>query len=120
MTQGMAGSLKIPLSWINEAKVIWRSVHFSGVHANNKIQAIYVLNRGDVFEAYHLYLQAGMHGAAHELAVFELAPEAVIRNDLELLQVLFERFVGHAVNGWHVRGKVCKKFARAPLTYNPI
>ena len=64
------------------------------------------MNRGDVFEAYHLYLQAGMHSAAHELAVFELAPEAVIRDDLELLKVLFERFVGHAVDGWHVRGKV--------------
>lgn len=117
MTQGMAGSLKIPLSWINEAKVIWQcTIQW---HANNKIQAIYVLNRGDVFEAYHLYLQAGMHGAAHELAVFELAPEAVIRNDLELLQVLFERFIGHAVDGWHVRGKVCK-IARARPTYNPI
>lgn len=64
------------------------------------------MNRGDVFEAYHLYLQAGMHSAAHELAVFELAPEAVIRNDLELLKVLFERLAGIAVDGWHVRGKV--------------
>jgi nuclear pore complex protein Nup98-Nup96 len=50
-----------------------------------------------------------MHSAAHELAVFELAPEAVIRNDLELLKVLFERLVGHTVDGWHVRGKVCVK-----------
>jgi nuclear pore complex protein Nup98-Nup96 len=66
------------------------------------------LNRGDVFEAYHLYLQAGLHNAAHDLAVFELAPEAVIRNDLELLKVLFERFVGHVVEEWHVRGKVSK------------
>jgi nuclear pore complex protein Nup98-Nup96 len=38
--------------------------------------------------------------------VFELAPEAVIRNDLELVKVLFERFVGHTVDEWHVRGKV--------------
>jgi nuclear pore complex protein Nup98-Nup96 len=74
-----------------------------------RTQAIYALNRGDVFEAYHLYLQAGMHSAAHELAVFDLAPEAVIRNDLELLKVLFERLVGHTVDGWHVRGKVCSK-----------
>jgi nuclear pore complex protein Nup98-Nup96 len=57
-----------------------------------------------------------MHGAAHELAVFELAPEAVIRDDLELLKVLFERFVGHAVDSWHVRGKVCK-IAGAQSTY---
>lgn len=118
MTQGMAGSLKIPLSWINEAKVIRQSANFSGMLTTIS-QAIYVLNKGDVFEAYHLYLQAGMHGAAHELAVFELAPEAVIRNDLELLQVLFERFVGHAVDDWHVRGKV-RKITRARSTYNPI
>jgi len=95
MTRGMAGSLKIPLSWINEAK------------------AIYALNRGDVFEAYHLYLQAGLHSAAHELAVFELAPEAVIRDDLELLKVLFERFVGHALDEWHVRGKAFLDYAYA-------
>lgn len=72
------------------------------------------MNRGDVFEAYHLYLQAGLHSAAHELAVFELAPEAVIRDDLELLKVLFERFVGHALDEWHVRGKV-RQIERAAL-----
>jgi hypothetical protein len=73
------------------------------------------LNRGDVFEAYHLYLQAGLHSTAHELAVFELAPEAVIRNDLELVKVLFERFVGHAVDEWHVRGKVRKAAPDKPI-----
>ena len=71
------------------------------------------MNRGDVFEAYHLYIQAGMHVTAHELAVFELASEAVIRNDLELLQVLFDRFVGHTVDDWHVGGKVCKIVTRS-------
>ncbi|KAI0249206.1 nuclear protein 96-domain-containing protein [Lactifluus subvellereus] len=95
MTRGMAGSLKIPLSWINEAK------------------ATYALNRGDVFEAYQLYLQAGLHSAAHELAVFELAPEAVIRDDLELVRTLFDRFTGHAVNEWHVRGKAFLDYAHA-------
>ena len=77
------------------------------------LEATYALDRGDVFEAYHLYLQSGLHSAAHELAVFELAPEAVIRNDLELVKVLFERFVGHTVDEWHVRGKVqYRHFAR--------
>lgn len=61
-----------------------------------------------------------MHGAAHDLAVFELAPEAVIRNDLELLQVLFERFVGHAVDGWHVGGKVCKVVTRSTYVYSHL
>ncbi|THH21138.1 hypothetical protein EW146_g347 [Bondarzewia mesenterica] len=87
MTRGIAGSLKIPLSWINEAK------------------AIYALDNGNVYEAYQLYLQAGLYNAAHELAVLELAPEAVVRDDLELLQALFGRIAGHSVDGWHVRGK---------------
>jgi hypothetical protein len=60
-----------------------------------------------------------MHSAAHELAVFELAPEAVIRNDLELLKVLFERLAVHPVDGWHVRGKVCET-AREPQTHLTI
>lgn len=94
-TRGMAGSLKIPLTWISEAK------------------AIYALNRGDVFEAYQLYLQAGLHSAAHELAVYELAPEAVIRDDLELIKTLFGRFVGHSVDEWHVRGKAFLEYAHA-------
>ncbi|KAI0301599.1 nuclear protein 96-domain-containing protein [Multifurca ochricompacta] len=85
MTRGMAGSLKIPLLWINEAK------------------AIYALNRGDVFEAYHLYLKQG----------YTLAPEAVIREDLELLKTLFERFIGHTVQEWHVRGKAFLDYAHA-------
>ncbi|KAH9006574.1 nuclear protein 96-domain-containing protein [Lactarius hatsudake] len=96
-TRGMAGSLKIPLMWISEAK------------------AIYALNRGDVFEAYQLYLQAGLHNAAHELAVYELAPEAVIRDDLELLKTLFGRFIGHAVDEWHVRGKAFLDYAHAMI-----
>jgi nuclear pore complex protein Nup98-Nup96 len=94
-TRGMAGSLKIPLTWISEAK------------------AIYALNRGDVFEAYQLYLQAGLHSAAHELAVYELAPEAVIRDDLELIQTLFRRLIGHSVDEWHVRGKAFLEYAHA-------
>ena len=47
-----------------------------------------------------------MFGAAHELAVLELAPEAVIRDDLDLLKDLLERIAGRPVDGWHVRGKV--------------
>ena len=39
-------------------------------------------------------------------AVRELAPDAVIRDDLELLKSLFEQFRDHPVDDWHVRGKV--------------
>jgi len=50
---------------------------------------------------------------AHELAVLELAPEAILRDDMALLKSLFERIDGHPVDGWHVRGK-------ARLTYTFI
>ncbi|TFY59543.1 hypothetical protein EVG20_g7759 [Dentipellis fragilis] len=97
MIRGIAGSLKIPLAWVNEAK------------------AIYTLNNGNVYEAYELYLQAGLYPAAHELAVLELAPEAVIRDDLELLRTLFSQISGHTVDGWPVRGKAFLDYAHVKL-----
>ncbi|TFY79572.1 hypothetical protein EWM64_g4439 [Hericium alpestre] len=93
VTRGLAGSLKIPLAWVNEAK------------------AIYALDSGDVYDAYILYLQAGLYQAAHDLAVIELAPEAVIRDDLQLLRSLFDKIAGHPVDGWHVRGKAFLDYA---------
>ena len=70
-------------------------------------QAVYKYSEGNIYEAYQLYIQSGLYNSAHELAVLELAPEAVIRNDLELLESLFERIAGHPVDNWHSRGKVC-------------
>lgn len=69
-------------------------------------QALYALDKGDVWEAYQLYLQAGLYSAAHDIAVLQLAPEAVVRDDLELLESIFVEFTGRPVEGWHVRGKV--------------
>ena len=67
---------------------------------------MHALDNGEVYDAYQLYLQAGLYDTAHELAVLKLAPEAVIRDDLTLLKTLFERIAGHAVDSWHVRGQV--------------
>ncbi|PFH49584.1 hypothetical protein AMATHDRAFT_62906 [Amanita thiersii Skay4041] len=90
MTRGLVGSLKIPLSWVNEAK------------------ALHSLNIGDVYAAYELYLTAGLYNPAHEIAVSELAPDAVIRRDLDLLKDMFERFEGKEdrIDGWSIKGKV--------------
>ncbi|KAJ6615151.1 nuclear protein 96-domain-containing protein [Mycena sp. CBHHK59/15] len=93
MTRGVVGSLKIPMAWVQEAK------------------AIYALDCGRVFQAYELYLSAGLYNPAHEIAVLKLAPDAVIRRDLVLLTSLFSRFNGQAVDGWHVRGKAFLDFA---------
>ncbi|KAI0350876.1 hypothetical protein OH77DRAFT_1498850 [Trametes cingulata] len=95
VTRGLVGSLKIPVSWINEAK------------------AVHALDSGKVYEAYELYLSAGLYDAAHDLAVLELAPDAVIRQDLALLRELFEVFEGRPVSGWNDRGKAFLDYAHA-------
>lgn len=71
-------------------------------------QALYAMYQGNVFHAYELYLAAGQHRIAHELAVLELAPDAVIRNDLGVLRSLFDTINGFEVDGWNLRGKVCR------------
>jgi nuclear pore complex protein Nup98-Nup96 len=71
---------------------------------------MYALDCGDVWEAYELYITAQLYNEAHELAVNELAPDAIIRQDLNLLSSIFSRFTNHAVAGWHHGGKVCYKF----------
>ncbi|KAG6908251.1 hypothetical protein DXG01_005585 [Tephrocybe rancida] len=100
MSRGMEGSLKIPRAWILEAK------------------ANYALDKGDIFEAYELFLRAGLYDAAHDLAVMELAPDAVLRRDFELLQSLFGEFLMHPVNGWHARGKVFLDYVKI-MTHLP-
>ncbi|KAG2008335.1 nucleoporin nup189 [Coprinopsis cinerea AmutBmut pab1-1] len=91
-TRGLQGSLKIPGTWVEEAK------------------AMYALDQGDVFKAYELYLRAQLYNSAHELAVLELAPDAILRRDLDLLRNLFEPFDLEGrrdkIDGWFVRGKV--------------
>ncbi|KAJ6485939.1 nuclear protein 96-domain-containing protein [Mycena sanguinolenta] len=92
-TRGLVGSMRIPMAWIQEAK------------------AIHALNCNEVFEAYELYLSAGLYNAAHDIAVLKLAPDAIIRNDLTLLTGLFSRINGRPVDGWHVRGKAFLDYA---------
>ena len=70
-------------------------------------QAIHAFSQNHVYEAFDLYATAGLWDAAHDLAVLELAPDAVVRQDHELLRVIFSRLSGHSIDGWHLRGKVC-------------
>ena len=73
-------------------------------------QALHALDTGDVYDAYELYLSAASYDPAHEIAVLELAPNAIIRRDLDLLKEIFERFEGKEdkIDGWSIRGKVCR------------
>ncbi|KAG1753592.1 nuclear protein 96-domain-containing protein [Suillus paluster] len=95
MCSGILGSLKIPMAWVNEAR------------------AVFAIYEGEVFEAYQLYLNAGLYQQAHDLAIVELAPEAVIRQDLDLLISLFERIANQTIDGWHTRGKAYMDYAHA-------
>ena len=67
---------------------------------------MYAVSQGNLYEAWELYLTAELYNPAHDLAVFDLAPDAVIRKDLALLKELFRKISGHPVDGWQVRGKV--------------
>jgi nuclear pore complex protein Nup98-Nup96 len=67
---------------------------------------MYALDKGDVYQAYESYLMAQLYNPAHELAVLDLAPDAVIRKDLALLKDIFERFNTRKVDNWNIRGKV--------------
>ncbi|KAI0716436.1 nuclear protein 96-domain-containing protein [Earliella scabrosa] len=95
VTRGLVGSLKLPMAWINEAK------------------AVHALDDGRLYEAYELYLAAGLYDAAHDIAVLELAPDAVVRQDILLLKELFDVFDGRPVSGWNERGKVFLDYAHA-------
>ncbi|KAF9567185.1 hypothetical protein CPC08DRAFT_627248 [Agrocybe pediades] len=92
MTRGLVGSLKLPTPWVDEAK------------------AMHEYDSGHFFSAYELYISAGLFNAAHTLALYELAPDAVIRKDLELLRNLFSRFDADGrrdkIDGWFVKGKI--------------
>lgn len=59
-----------------------------------------------MYGAYEFYLQAKLYEQAHNLAVTELAPDAIIRSDLTLLRELFMVFVDKQVQSWYDRGKV--------------
>ncbi|KAG6899672.1 hypothetical protein C0993_008026 [Termitomyces sp. T159_Od127] len=100
MSRGIEGSLKIPRTWLLEAK------------------AYHALDNGDFFDAYELFLQAELYDAAHDLALVELAPDVILRRDFDLLQNLFAVFANHPINGWHVRGKIFLDYVKI-MTHLP-
>lgn len=53
---------------------------------------------------------AGLYNDAHNIAVLELAPDAILARDLDLIKELFEVFDSETkhdkIEEWFVRGKV--------------
>lgn len=81
-------TLKVPETWIYSA------------------QAVAAKYNGDIWAEYQLLILAEQFGSAHEIAVLELAPEAILRNDMLLLRKLFEPFEPNQVAEWDAGGKV--------------
>ena len=71
------------------------------------IQASHALYHGDLYLAYELFTKAREHRTAHELAVTFLAPEAILRNDLDLLSGLFTALDPSLIDDYSVGGQVC-------------
>lgn len=100
------------MAWIDEAKAsnLLSTIFNHAFVFILFLKALHALDDGDIFSAYELYLSAQMYNAAHNLAILELAPDAIIRQDLELLHSLFIRFDGDGkrdkIEHWFVRGKV--------------
>lgn len=111
MTHGLVGSLKLPMTWLDEAKVSYFMSFLPFIILLSLVlQAMYELDSGNIYAAYELYLSAKSYNLAHNLAQLELAPDAIIRKDLDLLRNLFKPFDADGkrdkVTGWFVRGKV--------------
>ncbi|KAL5494856.1 hypothetical protein ACEPAI_318 [Sanghuangporus weigelae] len=93
-TAGLCGSLRIPMEWVDEAK------------------ATYAFYSGDVYLAYELYTDAKTYQSAHELAITYLAPEAVLRDELDVLTRLFTALDSNRVSGFDVGGQLFIDYAR--------
>lgn len=71
-----------------------------------------------MYDAYDKYLIAAMHPEAHEIAVLELAPDIVIRRDLDLLELTFNSIHNHSkIEDWNVRGQVSTKTLDKDVTF---
>jgi nuclear pore complex protein Nup98-Nup96 len=104
------------MTWVEEAKVCASS---ASLHANTSpnslvslFQAHAALSVQSFYQAYEHLLGAGLYTQAHAITVRELAPECVLRGDLDLLRALFERIPSSSVDGWHSGGKVFVDYAR--------
>jgi hypothetical protein len=70
-------------------------------------QAAYLITQGKFFEAFQAAMQAEkLQHFAYKLAVDNLVPDAILRDDLELLRNMFSGFDASAVEGWAMKGQV--------------
>ena len=83
----LTDQLQIPVEWIHEAK------------------AAQLASDDDAFGEYFELAKAGLYDRAHRILVDKLLPEAILRDDLELIKRLCET-IGGKVQGWEYGGQV--------------
>ena len=94
------------MEWVDEAKVCDHILLCWELRLKWECQATYAFYSGDIYHAYELYIRAKAHQMAHELAITYLAPEAVLRDELELLAKLFRSLDPTLVDDFGVGGQV--------------
>jgi len=108
--QFLRNQLKIPGSWIYEAKVCRTHPAKLFLLSLMLLEAILCQYHGKVFDAYNSYLLAEKPQMAHDVALDELAQEVILRDDYELLKSLFVTFDPNDIKDWSFRGKVNSSF----------
>ena len=86
--EAFLASLQVPVAWMHQAK------------------AARLASAGDAFAQYHELLRGGLCDDAHRILVDDLAPEAVLREDMVLLRRLCEPLGEFKPDGWEYGGKV--------------
>lgn len=88
----LINTLQIPQTWLHQARAAQLSL------------------AGDAFGEYHALIHAESYNAAQRILISKLAPEAILREDMELLRTLCEALEGKGADGWEYGGKVGSAF----------
>lgn len=70
------------------------------------LQACFLRYQGNAYEAYKGFIEAEEHKFACDIAILDLVPEVVIRQDYTLLHSIFHALKSDKIDDWSVRGKV--------------
>lgn len=74
--------------------------------SDSTLQAFNYRTNGEVYEEFLVSLEAGLFNRAHGIVVDRLASEAILREDVAVLERLLEKLPDEAVDEWDEGGGV--------------
>ncbi|KAH7106248.1 nuclear protein 96-domain-containing protein [Auriculariales sp. MPI-PUGE-AT-0066] len=87
--QNVFNQLSIPETWLKEA------------------ETAYLISQGRFYDAFNAAIKAeNQQHLAYKLVVENLVPDAILRDDLELLRTMFSEFDASTVDGWAMKGQL--------------